>query len=131
MKKPLKDYLLSLAIGLAIAILVFFVAKKEGQLLSRLCDSCFAAAALLLGAAGVWQGSNSGMFHIFNFGIRSVFYTAWPVADKRTPEEQRETYGDYVHRRQSRKMKSPKGTCLAGLTWLAAAAVLLIGYYLL
>ena len=105
--------------------MVIFINRDQGYgLLRQLCDGCFVAAVLLLGAGVLRYVANQGAFDVLGYGLQSVFHLHVPGASigNARDQETMETYRE----RKAKKRKSPAGMLFAGLVWLALSAVLLI-----
>lgn len=125
MSKRLKSFLISLLVGALLCAMVIFINRDQGYgLLRQLCDGCFVAAVLLLGAGILRYVTNQGAFDVLGYGLQSVFHLHVPGASigNARDQETMETYRE----RKAKKRKSPAGMLFAGLVWLALSAVLLI-----
>ena len=59
----------------------FFLYRDQGYgLLRQLCDGCFVAAVLLLGAGVLRYVTNQGAFDVLGYGLQSVFHLHVPGA---------------------------------------------------
>lgn len=125
MSKRLKSFLISLLVGVLLCAMVIFINRDQGYgLLRQLCDGCFVAAVLLLGAGVLCYVTNQGAFDVLGYGLQSVFHLHVPGASIGNARDQ-ETMETY-RARKAKKRKSPAGMLFAGLVWLALSAVLLI-----
>lgn len=125
MSKRLKSFLMSLLVGVLLCAMVIFINRDQGYgLLRQLCDGCFVAAVLLLGAGVLRYVANQGAFDVLGYGLQSVFHLHVPGASigNARDQETMETYRE----RKAKKRKSPAGMLFAGLVWLALSTVLLI-----
>lgn len=130
MNRGLRKQLLILGIGFAIAA---GVCVSQGLLRSQsaadafrhLSDGFFVAGFLLLGAGGlVWTYSN-GVMDGLGFSTKTLLSLKW-----KTFGDYREGFAEYRKRREA-KNGSPRPYLLAGGLYMAAALLLLLGYYLL
>ena len=89
-----------------------------------LSDSFFVSGVLLTGAGLLLFVSNNGMFDMLSYGITTFF-----VARKKNVKERK--YKDYYEYKQakSEKKRSCAYLLIVGLTFIAIAALCLIGYY--
>ena len=75
MSKRLKSFLISLLVGVLLCAMVIFINRDQGYgLLRQLCDGCFVAAVLLLGAGVLRYVTNQGAFDVLGYGLQSVFH---------------------------------------------------------
>ena len=124
-----KSYLVDLVIGLAMGILTFVINSQDSDILiRRLCDSFFVPGVLLLGYGGLVYCRNQGTFDVLTYGVKSAFHTHVPGASIGNARE--ESFNDYQARKTA-KRKSPRGSLLAGLTYLVLAIVSLVLFYVL
>ena len=122
MSKRLKSFLISLLVGALLCAMVIFINRDQGYgLLRQLCDGCFVAAVLLLGAGVLRYVTNQGAFDVLGYGLQSVFHLHVPGASigNARDQETMETYRE----RKAKKRKSPAGMLFAGLVWLALSAM--------
>lgn len=129
MKKETKELLAYLISGIVICVAVIIINWQTQMLfVHRLCDGCFVAAVALLGTAGLRFANKQGTFDMMAFGVRTVFYTAFPAA-RPTNELRDEDYVGYSERKRAAR-KSPKQQLIAGLVFLVLS-VALLGVYTL
>jgi hypothetical protein len=130
MKESTKELLSSLIAGVFFCGAVIVINREvEMPLVQRLCDGCFVAAVMLMGTAGLRYANKQGTFDMMAFGMRSVFFTAFPSA-RPVDERVNEDYVAYSERKRVGR-KSPKMQLLAGTIYLAVSVVLLLVYSLL
>lgn len=128
MNEKTKSFLVSLAVGAVITLAVCLMTKTESiGIIQCLCDGLFVAGVLVAGSGGLVFVRNQGMFDIFTFGVRSLFGVHFPWVDPR--DKQRESYAEYRERKRKNR-KSPVGTVLAGVVFLALSGIMLAIYYL-
>lgn len=122
-----KTFLVSLGVGLVIGIIVFFLNTQNMEsLFGRLCDGCFVAAVMVLGAGGLKFASNKGAFDMMGYSLKSVFHIHLPGT--KTSNETEDFY-DYTQRKAG-KRRGASGILLAGLVYLVLASIFLILYSL-
>ena len=123
MSKRLKSFPVSLLVGALLCAMVIFINRDQGyELLRQLCDGCFVAAVLLLGAGVLRYVTNQGAFDVLGYGLQSVLHVPGASIGNARDQETMETYRE----RKAQKRKSPAGMLFAGLVWLALSTVLLI-----
>ena len=129
MKPNALRYLISTAVGLVLAFVIMlaqniFGQEKGSDVFRILSDSFFASGVLLTGAGLLLFVSNNGMFDMLSYGITTFF-----VARKKNVKERK--YKDYYEYKQakSEKKRSCAYLLIVGLTFIAIAALCLIGYY--
>ena len=124
MSAKVRDFLVNLVTGAVIAGAVFALnLSREFGALRSLCDGLFVAAVFLLGIGGIKAARNKGSFDVAGFGIRHVVDMTMP-AFRREEKENMQQYRE----RKARERKSSVGLLLAGLAYLAMAAVALVIY---
>ena len=68
-------------LGVLLCAMVIFINRDQGYgLLRQLCDGCFVAAVLLLGAGVLRYVTNQGAFDVLGYGLQSVFHLHVPGA---------------------------------------------------
>lgn len=119
MSKRLKSFLISLLVGVLLCAMVIFINRDQGYgLLRQLCDGCFVAAVLLLGAGVLRYVTNQGAFDVLGYGLQSVFHLHVPGASIGNARDQ-ETMETY----RARKAKKRKRPRVAGAVCRAADSV--------
>ncbi|MCD7755185.1 MAG: DUF3899 domain-containing protein [Firmicutes bacterium] len=123
-----KQFLISMGVGLAVAIGVFFLNSQDLESIAgRISDGCFVAAVVLLGFGGLVFARNQGTFDMMAYSVSSVFRIHVPGS---AIGKEKEDFADYKERKAAAR-KSPSGMLLAGVIYLVVSLVLLGVYYLL
>ena len=126
MSGKIREFLILLAVGAAIAAAVFALnLRREYGALRSLCDGLFVAAVLLLGVGGIKAARNKGTFDVAGFGLRHVVDMTVPAFRR----EEREDLQQY-RERKALERKSSAGLLLAGGVYLAMAVIALVVYEL-
>ena len=104
MSKRLKSFLMSLLVGVLLCAMVIFINRDQGYgLLRQLCDGCFVAAVLLLGAGVLRYVTNQGAFDVLGYGLQSVFHLHVPGASIGNARDQ-ETMETYRERKAKKEL---------------------------
>ena len=124
MNDKLRDFLINLVIGAVVgaAVLALNLSREFGALRS-LCDGLFVAAVFLLGIGGIKAARNKGTFDVAGYGLRHVVDITIPAFRRGEKEDMRQ-----YQERKAAERKSSRGLLLAGLVYLALAAVALVIY---
>ena len=126
MSEKVRDLLIHLVTGAVIAVAVFSLnLGREFGALRSLCDGLFVAAVFLLGIGGIKAARNKGTFDVAGYGVRHVLDITIPAFRREEKEDMRQ-----YQERKARERKSSAGLLLAGLVYLALAAVALVIYEL-
>ena len=126
MSDRVREFLILLAIGAAIAAAVFALnLSRDYGALRSLCDGLFVAAVLLLGVGGIKTARNKGTFDVAGFGLRHVVDMSVPVL-RREEKEDLQQYRE----RKALERKSSAGLLLAGGVYLAMSVIVLVIYEL-
>lgn len=122
MNRTLRRYLITLAIGLAMASIIWvrdglFSTRNTQQILKSVSNGSFLAGTLLVGVGLMVFISNSGFFDAFRYTALSIFrsFTAKGEANK-------EEMADYKARRRERKGQMAH-LIIVGLVFMAVALV--------
>ena len=127
MNEKYKDFLINLAVGVPVVLLVYRLDAGRGYpFLHCLCDGFFVAAALLLGVGGLRAVRNRGAFDVVSFGISSVAKTTFPFL-KGDKEEDIHGYRE----RKAEQRKGAGGLLAAGAVYLALSVLVLCLYYMI
>ena len=127
MTEKKKDFLINLASGGVIAVLVFILGTSRGYETTRnLCDAAFVTAALMLGLGGLKAIRNQGIFDVMGFGVKSTVELFIPILKR---GEKEDLYA-YRERKESER-KSAVGMLMAGAVYLVLSVILLIIYFIL
>ena len=126
MSAKVRDFLLNLAVGAAVAASVFALnLSREYGVLRCICDGFFVAAVLLLGIGGIKAARNKGSFDVAGFGLRHVVDMTIPAL-RRGEKEDMQQYRE----RKALERKSSVGLLLAGGVYLVLSVIALIVYEL-
>ena len=126
MSGKVREFLIQLAVGAAIAAAVFALnLSREYGVLRSLCDGFFVAAVYLLGIGGIKAVRNRGAFDVAGFGLRHVVDMAIPAFRR----EEKEDIQQYIERKALER-KSSVGLLLAGGAYLFLAVIALVVYEL-
>ena len=126
MSGKIREFLILLAVGAAIAAAVFALnLSREYGVLRSLCDGLFVAAVFLLGIGGIKAARNKGTFDVVGFGVRHVVDITIPALRREEKEDMRQ-----YQERKALERKPASGLLLAGLVYLALAVVALVVYEL-
>ena len=126
MSGKIREFLILLAVGAAIAAAVFALnLSREYGALRSLCDGLFVAAVLLLGVGGIKAVRNKGTFDVAGFGLRHVIDISIPALRR----EEKEDLMQY-RERKALERKSSVGLLLAGGVYLVMAVIALAVYEL-
>lgn len=124
MSERKKDFLLNLAAGGVLAVVMLIIELARGRdILTSLCNCFSVPAVFLLGIGGLKGIRNRGAFDVMGFGLKSTVETFIPMLRK----NEKETFDDYRERKESSR-RSSRGLLMAGAVYLAISAVLLIVY---
>lgn len=124
MSERKKDFLLNLAVGGVLAVVMLIVELARGRdILTSLCNCFSVPAVFLLGIGGLKGIRNRGAFDVMGFGLKSTVETFIPMLRK----NEKETFDDYRERKESSR-RSSRGLLMAGAVYLAMSVVLLIVY---
>ena len=124
MSERKKDFLLNLAVGGVLAVVMLIVELARGRdILTSLCNCFSVPAVFLLGIGGLKGIRNRGAFDVMGFGLKSTVETFIPMLRK----NEKETFDDYRERKEASR-RSSRGLLMAGAVYLAISAVLLIVY---
>lgn len=124
MSERKKDFLLNLAAGGVLAVVMLIIELARGRdILTSLCNCFSVPAVFLLGIGGIKGIRNKGAFDVMGFGLKSTVETFIPMLRK----NEKETFMDYRERKESSR-RSSRGLLLAGAVYLAISVVLLIVY---
>lgn len=124
MSERKKDFLLNLAAGGVLAVVMLIIELARGRdILTSLCNCFSVPAVFLLGIGGIKGIRNKGAFDVMGFGLKSTVETFIPMLRK----NEKETFDDYRERKESSR-RSSRGLLLAGAVYLAISVVLLIVY---
>lgn len=131
MKTTRKDLVLSLVIGLVIAVLVVTISADRGfTLVHRLSDGCFSAGVLLCGIGGIFFCANKGALNLFGFGASRALklVTGW---GKDPSEKDHDSYYNYCMEQAEKEPKPFAHLLIGGAVYLAAAVVFLVIYLMM
>ena len=126
-KKGRKSFLISMLVGLVIAVSIFsarggFEAQDWPSQACALCDACFVPAALLLCMGLLLFVSNDGFFDMLGYGIQRALTIM-------LSESKRQKYPKTFLEYKEMKWGTPKSSfgflIAAGLVYLALAGVFL------
>ena len=124
MSERKKDFLLNLAAGGVLAVVMLIIELARGRdILTSLCNCFSVPAVFLLGIGGLKGIRNRGAFDVMGFGLKSTVETFIPMLRK----NEKETFDDYRERKESSR-RSSRGLLMAGAVYLAMSVVLLIVY---
>ena len=124
MSERKKDFLLNLAVGGVLAVVMLIVELARGRdILTSLCNCFSVPAVFLLGIGGLKGIRNRGAFDVMGFGLKSTVETFIPMLRK----NEKETFDDYRERKESSR-RSSRGLLMAGAVYLAISVVLLTVY---
>ena len=124
MSERKKDFLLNLAAGGALAVVMLIIELARGRdILTSLCNCFSVPAVFLLGIGGIKGIRNKGAFDVMGFGLKSTVETFIPMLRK----NEKETFMDYRERKEASR-RSSRGLLMAGAVYLAISVVLLIVY---
>lgn len=124
MSERKKDFLLNLAVGGVLAVVMLIVELARGRdILTSLCNCFSVPAVFLLGIGGIKGIRNKGAFDVMGFGLKSTVETFIPMLRK----NEKETFMDYRERKEASR-RSSRGLLMAGAVYLAISVVLLIVY---
>ncbi len=124
MSERKKDFLLNLAVGGVLAVVMLIVELARGRdILTSLCNCFSVPAVFLLGIGGLKGIRNRGAFDVMGFGLKSTVETFIPMLRK----NEKETFDDYRERKEASR-RSSRGLLMAGAVYLAISVVLLIVY---
>ena len=124
MSERKKDFLLNLAAGGALAVVMLIIELARGRdILTSLCNCFSVPAVFLLGIGGLKGIRNRGAFDVMGFGLKSTVETFIPMLRK----NEKETFMDYRERKEASR-RSSRGLLMAGAVYLAISVVLLIVY---
>ena len=128
MNKNLLSFLINLAIGLVITLVIFaidglFSAETTPDIVRILSDGFFASGLLFLSMGGLTWASNGGAVDALGYGVKNLIGRMF----SRDYEQKRQSYYEYQQERRA-KAKSPKDNLLTGLLFLAISVVLLLVY---
>lgn len=128
MKDKTKTLITDFVLGVVIAGVVIFINRGMDYSFSqRLCDACFVAGVLLLGAGGLRFCKNQGAFDMITYGASMAFYTAFPAAQ--SPERRGEDFIAYRERKHL-KAKPCADLVISGCVYLVLALICLLIYYM-
>ena len=129
MKPNVKRYVISIAVGLALTLLLmiakdFFSQDRKTEIFRILSDSFFAVGVLFSGVGVILFASDNGLFDMLSYGVKTFF-----TVRKRDVKNRK--YKDYYEykKAKSEKKRSKAYLLLVGLLWIIIAGVWLIGYY--
>ena len=126
MSGKIREFLILLAVGAAIAAAVFALnLSREYGVLRSLCDGLFVAAVFLLGIGCIKAVRNKGGFDVAGYGLRSVVDMAIPVL-RRAEKEDMQQYRE----RKALERKSSASLLLAGGVYLVLSVIALVIYEL-
>ena len=126
MSGKIREFLILLAVGAAIAAAVFALnLSREYGALRSLCDGLFVASVLLLGVGGIKAARNKGTFDVAGFGLRYVVDMTIP-AFRREEKEDLQQYRE----RKALERKSSASLLLAGGIYLVLSVIALVIYEL-
>lgn len=124
MSERKKDFLLNLAAGGVLAVVMLIIELARGRdILTSLCNCFSVPAVFLLGIGGIKGIRNKGAFDVMGFGLKSTVETFIPMLRK----NEKETFDDYRERKEASR-RSSRGLLMAGAVYLAISVVLLIVY---
>ena len=124
MSERKKDFLLNLAAGGVLAVVMLIIELARGRdILTSLCNCFSVPAVFLLGIGGIKGIRNKGAFDVMGFGLKSTVETFIPMLRK----NEKETFMDYRERKEASR-RSSRGLLMAGAVYLAISVVLLIVY---
>ena len=129
MKPKLRRYIVSLAAGLAVGVILFvsrggLAAQSDAEVYHLLCDAAFVPGILLLSLGLLVFVADDGLFDMFGFTIMratAVFHS------REAREAMPKTYYDYHCMKHQRKADN-RFLLAAGGTCLALALVFLLLY---
>ena len=126
MSARIRDFLLNLAVGAAVAAAVFALnMSREYGVLRCVCDGFFVAAVLLLGIGGIKAIRNKGSFDVAGFGLRHVVDITIPALQRDEKEDMQQ-----YRERKALERKSSVGLLLAGGVYLVLSVIALVIYEL-
>lgn len=124
MSEKRKGFLIALAVGAVIALLVAFLNWNSGKEPVRIaCDAVTLAAVLLLGYSGLVWSRNEGTFDMLSYGVSRSFKYRYRKLD----QDFKEGFREYKERK-AKERKPAWGSLWAGLVYLAAAIILMIAF---
>ena len=131
MKESRKSYLVLMAVGVLLALLVAFNNRNMGYPITQLLsDGFFVSGVLIFGSGVIAFAGTKGTFDVMGYGIKLA---AAPIFSWMFPPDsdfaKKEDFMEYRERKES-KRKSPKPLLKAGATLLALALVFFAAYYL-
>ena len=126
MSGRVRDFLVHLAVGAAVAAAVFALNRsREFGVLRCVCDGFFVAAVFLLGVGGIKAVRNKGTFDVAGFGLRHVVNITVPALRRGEPEDLQQ-----YRERKALERKSSVGLLLAGGVYLVLSVIALVVYEL-
>ena len=128
MTDKLKAMIPDLVLGLAAAVFTVVLNWNAGySLIHLLCDGCFVAAVLLLGAGGIVFCQSKGGLDMLGYGMSSLLNMFLHAGRKDAREEDYYTYCQ----RKAQERKPFAHTLMAGSCYLVLAVIFLILYSVL
>lgn len=132
MKKALK-YLITAAVGLAIATIVIFTKDIFGQtnahdVMHILCDAFFVSGVCLSCAGLIVFASNGGAFDMLVYGVQILFYMFADIFSGGTIKRKHKDFYEYKKSKEGRK-HSMSFILIVGLIFIAISLIFLGAYY--
>ena len=128
-----KDLIANAGAGLLIAMFCFFSsADREFSVLHRLCDGCFVAGVMILGAGIILFCANRGAFNLFGYSAKFGLSLILPIG--KNPWDggrDRETYYDYCERKAQEPSKPVSPLLIVGGGYILLAMILLVIYFVM
>ncbi len=119
----IKEFLIALLTGAAVAVPVFLLGNYRGyEVMRSLSDACFVSAVILLGVSGILFARNDGTFDVFGYSIKYTFFNHYPGLGSTNG------FAEYREKKAA-KRKSPINILFAGLIFLVAAVVFMTVHY--
>ena len=127
--KQIKNYLITLVVGLVIAFLIIlsedvFTQTDKKELYESLCDAFFVPGVLIGGFGLLVFASNEGAFDMLTFGMRKFF----SLFKKDLSAYRDETFYEYKMAREGSE-KPMAFMLIVGLVLIAISMIFLIMYY--
>lgn len=131
MDKSTRKYVITAAIGLAIAVSVTFLrgiidAETLQDTVLAISDGACVAGVMLVGAGLLVWTSGNGVFDGFTYSVRQTFYIHWP----RLTSGENISYSDYCERKHKKKT-SVRHLMIIGGIFILIAAVCTVLYNVL
>ena len=127
-----KDLIMDYAVGLMIVAFVYIsnqtIAEAEQwDIFHMLCNGCFSAGMLLLGAGTILFCANKGAFTLFGYSFKFGINLILPMGNNPwRGDRDRETYYDYCQRQAEKPKKPVAPILIAGGTYMLLCVVFLL-----